>query len=416
MSLQALVPIAKTVGTNLAKAGFQAVKRRRAGKIAKKQWVLGSRVMGIPFDPSTTIRGRRKARKNKGRVYSTRGAPVKQMNASIVLRNVAQTVRDADNLNTLSRKDTSVTKITQKYVITPTAEAYFPRLYQLARTYQKYSCLSLGIAYANSAATNLNGTLHMAFVPRVDVDPGEYTEPEDFACLPGYTKTSISRPARMVVPVEQMNKRGQELYCSNGSTTADADEPLLFFTGTFILLVESLDAGTGPLEYGTLTVDYTFNLKDPVIDKSTSSSLVFGMNTPEADIIYSRSFSGQIADSVFTLVKRKPCILAVKTDALELTGLLLNGVHQTPVSEMTSNDGLNVIRWYHYPRLTRRNEFSITENRPAHIMCAEMDASVMEAFERIIVNPLSRVTTTTTTTTTATAAPIPKHAHRLSNQ
>jgi hypothetical protein len=397
--MQALVPIARGAG----RLAFAAYKKNRGRRMQNNKWVLGSRIMGRAFDKKSTPRayfrsifkrrGRKGSRSNTSSTVALRYNVTQKMSGSPKV----QTIQDSDNLDTIHRINNTLNGTARQYIIIPTSEAYFPRLYAIAKQYSKYTCGSINVRYVNSVGADTNGSLYMCFIPRTDVDQENYTMPEDFACVPGNVRGSLGKPLSMSVPRKQMIKNGSDLFCDIGGSDT-GPQSLQYYTGTLCIATDNLDVGSGPNDFGQLMIDYTFTFSDPIVSKSTTSTLLTGFGdglTPE--LFNPTAFSVRQDDDAISVVKRRPLMILASDmsgDALDF-----NGVAVQPLTRFVVETGGYTVAVYVFPRLDYRTTITGGAGRTYNLLFMEANPDLLEYFEALSVPPVLSKTTTTTTTT-----------------
>lgn len=332
--------------------GIQAAKRRRNTRIKAGKWVLGARAMGIPFSADSTPRGRRRARRNKANttvVTTVQQAPLRNNIQQTAGRRPEQRVADEEVIFSAKRASNTVVSDYKHLILSPTSEALLTRLPAIAANYQKYDTNKFILRWKPNSGQAVNGRIIFAVIPRTDIDMQQYninTPDEAFNSIPGAYIGAISVPGARTVPPTQLIHQGRDMFVDDGGTSV-GDQNMFYFSGTLLFKFEGMDSGSGPLDLGTLTLEYDFVLKDQIVNQNPTAAMITDL-TVDPQLTTSRTSVELVADqpSQFVLVKRRPHVIVLKfAHGLNAT-LSKNGSALTELYECVSTDGNTHYRMY----------------------------------------------------------------------
>jgi len=363
-------------------------------------------MLGYNFDPASAPRGRRQARRaarrgrGTGRVRQRGSLPVRNLTKTVATKTSTQRLVDEDNMMQIYRVDNTIPKITYYNLMSPTIDEFFPRMAMIAHQYSKYDVRGMRFIFTPSAAATVNGTLYMAFLPRVDIEPGQYNTPEDFTAVPGYVSGSISSSLVMFVPLSQMCKRGSDLFTDNGGENA-SQEPSLYNFGYFVALVDSLDVGSGPTALGQLSIAYDVVLKDPILDCNAASASVSMLGGEEPVVEYHSYYPRLAPDDSLSVSRRRPVCVQLVHNSVDDVVLNLNGTEYGASNTLVGTT--STMKSYLFNKLHRRDVLSVAGG-VCNLLLFDATSDVMENFWQVLDSSPSAVKLPTTTTTTTSKA------------
>jgi len=332
-------PRVRGLARQVAQGVVTGIKRRRSSRRSRGRWVAGQRILGFgPGPVQSRRRNRRRGNGNNSMVNTTVSQPVREATITTIQPKVNMLHSDTEQWYTVVRPaDGAITKVIVPCF--PDNFTMFPRGAAIARNYTTYQVRSLTYVFVPAVGTQINGRVAMAFSPRVDIDAAtEFGSIEEVQALPGAVSGSLTQKSLMPVLPTSLNKTGQDLYidvnmtADGGSTT----QPLLYQTGTFILVVEGTQAASAPTNLGVVNVIYTFNLKTPIINKSATATAFETVGGQITDTAGSAKYFGlKNLDAGLSIVRRMPVTLIMRSVTASAVTLSVNSVLQTPVYSET---------------------------------------------------------------------------------
>lgn len=331
-------PQVRKFAANAASTTVKSVGRSRARRSKRGQWYAGKR-LGIPPQISS-------APATVGvRVTAPPTRPVHIEAGSEVLDTV------------IARKDGFST---WSYSVNPCEDDSFPRLAQLAKLYQKYTCESLTYEYIPSVPTGYQGAMGVA----VQADPtsrlvGSF---EEFMSLNGSVSAPVWQTAVVTVPRELMAQTARQMVCKQNMTPQQQDEDRLTTICRLSVALNNIPSAGLNLTYGTIKVHYRFTFRDPKLNVSASTTS-FTSLTPIAsqpfDFIAGASGLPPFVfddDGTHTFRKRTlgPILLAVHSTAQPVLTRHAGG------SVVTASLVLGDTTFYHFPAGGKLDRYLLT--------------------------------------------------------
>lgn len=291
-------PQVRKQAANVARTSVKTLGRSRARRARRGQWYAGKR-LGIPAQLSS-------APAAVGVRYSA--PPARPVHIE-----VGSEVLDA----VLAR---SAGFSTWSYSVNPCEDDTFPRLAQLAKLYQKYTCESLRFEYIPAVPTTSSGNMGIA----VQADPksmltGSF---EEFMSLNGAVSAPVWQTASVLVPRELMAQTARQMVCKQNLTPIQNHEDRLTTMCRLSIALNNIPSAGINANYGTIKVHYRFTFRDPKLNVSASTTS-FTSLTPAASepIDFASAAVGLLPfvfdDTSHTFRKRTlgPVLLAVHTTA-----------------------------------------------------------------------------------------------------
>jgi len=328
------------------------MRNRRRSRQSRGLWVAGQRIMGQGLGPvQSRRRNRRRNRGSNSMVNTTVSQPIREATITTIQPKMNMLHSDTEQWYTVVRPaDGAITKVIAPCY--PDNFTMFPRGAAIARNYTNYQVKQLSYVFVPAVGTQINGRVAMAFSPRVDINSAtEYGSIEEVQALPGAVSGSLTQKSIMPVLVSSMNKPGQDLYIDVNMTPSGgaATQPLLYQTGTFILVVEGTQAASAPTNLGVINVIYSFNLKTPIINKSATATAFETVGGQVVDVAGSSRYFGLTnVDGGLSLCRHMPCAVIMRSVTASAVTLTVNTVLQVPVyTEVVETT--YTLSAYHFP-------------------------------------------------------------------
>lgn len=252
--------------------GVQAIKRRRNRRRGRNQYVVGARMMGIPFAANTAPRGRRQARR-RARRGGGKAFQIQKTTIANVRQNTSS-VGDQSDLVTWNNErmvvDIPISADPdgdfEQYTFDPLS-AVLPLLQQKASQYAAMTVSRLTFKYVPRTGTSVNGNFYMAFTKEL-ADPGTYNTPNQLTSLHHiYCQASDSNAMRLDLTPEDFNESGK-LLINNGDI---AVEPTKYFPGQFIFGTSEVTADVASV--GHIECNYLIKLSRSRLPLETQNTV-----------------------------------------------------------------------------------------------------------------------------------------------
>lgn len=250
-------PQVRKYAANVASTTVKSIGRSRARRSKRGQWYAGRR-LGIPAQLSSAPAaiGARYSAPPSRPVHIEAGSEVLD---TIIARNAGFS--------------------TWSYSVNPCEDDSFPRLAQLAKLYQKYTCESISYEYIPSVPTDCQGSMGVA----VQADPmsGLTGSFEEFMSLNGAMSAPVWQAAAVSVPRELMAQTARQMVCKQNLTPQQQDEDRLTTMCRLSVALNNIPSTSVNTTFGTIKVHYRFTFRDPKLNVSAATTS-FNSFTPNA--------------------------------------------------------------------------------------------------------------------------------------
>lgn len=265
-------------GRRLVGYGVQAIKRRRSNRRRQNRYVVGARMMGIPFAANTApmyrMRARRQNRRGIGRRRNNGRA---FQNNRVTIANVRQNVQSEGDQSALVFMNTERMVVDipisaesngmyEQYTFDPLSPA-LPLLQQKSSQYAAMTIQSLSFQYKPRTGTSVNGNFYCAFTKEL-ADTGTYQVPNQLTSLHHiYGQCSESNLRPLIVTPGECNENGK-LLVNNGDI---AVEPTKYFPGQLIFGTSEVTADVESV--GHLECTYIIKLERSRLPLETQNTI-----------------------------------------------------------------------------------------------------------------------------------------------
>jgi len=245
-------------------------KRTRAGK-----WVLGSRLLGLPFSRNSTprawLRRRRGGNRGGGGAFSaldTRGVSTTS-SVPVTLGAVARRVNAPmsrietgnEDLGLVVNSNPSASYQCWSISINPAESANFARLAQLTTQFQRYKFSNIEVVFTPFTGVNQTGEVAFGFSP----DP-QHKEPKNMTELMGLhgaVRAPVYLPSKFTIPSQLFSKALGMYTVKQMATPATQDDSLINSVGRMYTAIQNCTA-TAAQPIGRLSCSYRLTLDDPI--------------------------------------------------------------------------------------------------------------------------------------------------------
>lgn len=153
------------------------------------------------------------------------------------------------------------------YPVNPAEPWTFPRISNIAKQYQKYTCSSVNLVYTPTCPTTQKGTIYLAPL-RNPTDEVPAT-PQLISGLSGCVRSAVRDRCSVAFSRAQLSQALNGFYCGTADGISPADDDITKTCGRFAIMLDGVAKTDGVI--GTIQIQYLFTLSDPKIVPEGSS-------------------------------------------------------------------------------------------------------------------------------------------------